>query len=59
MIGSAMKSLFKSSARELKKKISKTSEDDEFATPLGLRKRVRVLVRKLSARRPPATLMRR
>ena len=27
------------------------------ATPLGLRKRVRVLVRKLSARRPPATLM--
>lgn len=37
MIGSAMKSLFKSSARELKKNFSKTSEDDEFATPLGLR----------------------
>ncbi len=37
MIGSAMKSLFKSGARELKKKFSKTSEDDEFATPLGLR----------------------
>ena len=37
MIGSAMKSLFKSSAGKLKKKFSKTSEDDEFATPLGLR----------------------
>lgn len=37
MIGGTMKSLFKSGARELKEKFSKTSEDDEFATPLGLR----------------------
>ena len=37
MITSAMKSLFKSGARELKEKFSKSSEDDEFATPLGLR----------------------
>ncbi len=37
MLGSAIKSLFKSSARELKEKFSKAGEEDEFATPLGLR----------------------
>lgn len=37
MLGSAMKSLFKSGARNLKSKLSKADEEDEFPTPLGLR----------------------
>ena len=37
MIGGAMKSLFKSGARDLKAKVSKSTDDDEFPTPLGLR----------------------
>ena len=37
MFGGAMKSLFKSGARDLKNKFSKAEEVDEFATPLGLR----------------------
>lgn len=37
MFGGAMKTLFKSSARDLKNKFSKADEEDEFATPLGLR----------------------
>ncbi len=37
MFGGTMKSLFKSGARDLKKKFSKANEEDEFATPLGLR----------------------
>ncbi|HIF09749.1 MAG TPA: DUF2491 family protein [Sneathiellales bacterium] len=37
MLGSAMKSLFKSGARNLKNKLSKADEEDEFPTPLGLR----------------------
>jgi hypothetical protein len=36
MFGSALKSLFKSSAQELKEKFS-NDEEEEFATPLGLR----------------------
>ena len=32
-----MKSLFKGGTRDLKNKISKADEEDEFATPLGLR----------------------
>ena len=37
MLGNAMKSLFKTKARELKEKFSSTDEEDEFATPYGLR----------------------
>ena len=37
MFSGAMKSLFKSGARDLKSKFSKTQEIDEFPTPLGLR----------------------
>jgi Protein of unknown function (DUF2491) len=37
MFGGTMKSLFKSGARDLKSKFSKAEEEDEFATPLGLR----------------------
>jgi hypothetical protein len=37
MIGGIMKSLFRSGVRDIKKKISKTGEDDELPTPLGLR----------------------
>ncbi len=37
MFGSAMKSLFKSGAKELKEKFSNAEEEDEFAMPLGLR----------------------
>ena len=37
MFSGAMKSLFKSGARDLKNKFSKAEEEDEFATPLGLR----------------------
>ena len=37
MIGSTMKSLFNSGVRDIKKKFSDQNEDDEFATPYGLR----------------------
>jgi hypothetical protein len=37
MFSGAMKSLFKSGARDLKSKFSKAEEIDEFPTPLGLR----------------------
>lgn len=37
MFGATMKSLFKSGGRGLKKKISKSGEEDEFPTPLRLR----------------------
>jgi len=37
MIGGIMKSLFKSGVRDIKKKFSDQNEDDEFATPFGLR----------------------
>ena len=37
MFGGAMKSLIKSGTRELKAKFSKSDEDDDFPTPLGLR----------------------
>ena len=37
MFGGTMKSLFKSGVRDLKKKLSKAGEEDEFSTPLGLR----------------------
>ena len=37
MIGGTMKSLFKSGVRDIKKKFSDQNEDDEFATPFGLR----------------------
>ncbi len=37
MIGGSMKSLFKSGVRDLKNKFTDRDEDDEFATPLGLR----------------------
>ena len=37
MFGGTMKSLFKSGARDLRNKFSKAGEEDEFATPLGLR----------------------
>ena len=37
MIAGAMKSLFKSGARDIKAKFSKSKDDDDFPTPLGLR----------------------
>ncbi|MHA1564216.1 MAG: DUF2491 family protein [Alphaproteobacteria bacterium] len=37
MVGGTMKALFKSGARDLKNRFSSADEDDEFATPLGLR----------------------
>ena len=37
MFGATMKSLVKSGARSLKNRLSKADEEDEFATPLGLR----------------------
>ena len=37
MFGGAMKSLFRSGTRDLKNKFSKADEEEEFATPLGLR----------------------
>lgn len=37
MLGSAIRSFFKSGAKELKEKFSNAAEEDEFATPLGLR----------------------
>ena len=37
MFGGTMKSLFKSGVRDLKNKFSKPGEEDEFATPFGLR----------------------
>ncbi len=37
MIGGSMKSLFKSGVRDLKNKFNRHDEEDEFATPLGLR----------------------
>ena len=37
MIAGSMKSLFQSSVRDIKNKFSKSSEDDELPTPLGLR----------------------
>ena len=37
MFGVAMKSLIKSGTRDLKAKFSSSGEDDDFATPLGLR----------------------
>ncbi len=37
MFGGTMRSLFKSGVRDLKKKFAKAGEEDEFATPLGLR----------------------
>ncbi len=37
MFGGTMKSLLKSGASDLRKKLSKAGDEDEFATPLGLR----------------------
>ena len=37
MVGKALKSLFRSNVREVKERLSKNKDDDEFATPLGLR----------------------
>ena len=37
MVGGRMKSLFKSGVRDLKGKFSKSDDEDEFSTPLGLR----------------------
>ena len=37
MLGGRMKSLFKSGVRDLKGKFSKSDDEDEFSTPLGLR----------------------
>jgi hypothetical protein len=37
MFGGRMKSLFKSGVRDLKGKFSKSDDEDEFSTPLGLR----------------------
>ncbi len=37
MVGGLMKSLFKSGVRDLKGKFSKSDDEDEFSTPLGLR----------------------
>ena len=37
MIGGSMKSLFKSGVRDIKNKFTDQNEDDEFATPYGLR----------------------
>ena len=37
MFGGTMKSLFKSGVRDLKNKFSKAGEEEEFATPFGLR----------------------
>ncbi len=37
MVGKALKSLFRSNVREVKERFSKQKDDDEFATPLGLR----------------------
>ncbi len=37
MVGRALKSLFRSNVQSVKERLSKSGEDDEFATPLGLR----------------------
>lgn len=37
MIAGAIKSLFKSGAKDIKAKFSKSNDDDDFPTPLGLR----------------------
>ena len=37
MFGRTLKSLLKSGVRDLKNQISKVDEDDQFATPFGLR----------------------
>ncbi len=56
MIGRMIKSLVKSSARDLKSKFSTDDEDDEFATPFGLRIGVAVDIDTLPLRMHAADL---